>query len=174
MVRNICLVGVLVVALLSGCGQTANKKQKDVKEVPQGMLVVELLEVADKSINKEVVVKGAVTHVCQHSGKKCFIVDDTGEETIRIEAKGNIDSFDQELVGADIVVKGVLREYKLEKELIDEIEQNAIAEKEKEGESEHCASELASVQKMRDWMKENGKNYYAIYYVDGIEYKVLN
>lgn len=174
MIRYIYIVAVLIVALLSGCGQTSSNKQKNAEPADNGITVVQLFEVAGQNIGKDVVIKGAVTHVCQHSGQRCFIADDSGEQTIRVEAKGDIGSFSKELVGADIQVKGVLRESRIEETSIDEKEQKALTMKEEEGESDHCASELASVEKMRQWMKDNGKDYYAVYYIDGLEYEVLN
>ena len=44
-------------------------------------------------------------------------------------------------------------------------------DEEKEG--EQCSSEMANIEGMRKWMEENGKDYYAIYYVEGISYEMV-
>ena len=42
-----------------------------------------------------------------------------------------------------------------------------------DGSAESCDAETANVKKMREWMKENGKDYYAIYYIDGESYNEI-
>lgn len=39
-----------------------------------------------------------------------------------------------------------------------------------DGSAESCDTETANIENMRSWMKENGKDYYPIYYIDGEDY----
>ena len=91
----------------------------------------------------------------------------------RVEAKGDIGGFNRELIGSDIVVKGVLRENKLSKEYIDQMEKEVNDKKAQEtGSAESCESEMNNIKAMREWMKANNKDAYSIYYVDGMSYEV--
>ena len=42
-----------------------------------------------------------------------------------------------------------------------------------DGSAETCQAELANISEMRDWMKKNNKDYYAIYYLDGEEFSIV-
>ncbi|WP_080905472.1 hypothetical protein [Parabacteroides sp. Marseille-P3160] len=133
-----------------------------------------LLAVADQLVNKTVTVKGSVTHTCKHSGKRCFIVGDHENVTMRVEAKGNIGGFNRELVGSELAITGVVKERRLTKEYIDNYEKEVNEKKvQEDGSAETCQAELANINEMRDWMKKNHKDYYALYYMDGEEYNVI-
>ena len=129
-----------------------------------------LLQVAEKEIDKTIRVTGYVTHTCKHSGKRCFIVGESQKASMRVEAKGDIGGFNRELVGSKIEVTGVLKERRLTKEYIDKMENNVEQKKQEDGNAETCAAELANISDMRKWMKERGKDYYSIYYMDGLTY----
>lgn len=133
-----------------------------------------LLAVADQLVDKKVIVKGSVTHTCKHSGKRCFIVGDNENVSMRVEAKGNIGGFNRELVGSELAITGVVKERRLTKEYIDQYEKDVNEKKVKEdGSAESCQAELANISEMRDWMKNNNKDYYAIYYMDGEEFSIV-
>lgn len=133
-----------------------------------------LLAIADQLVDKTVTVKGSVTHTCKHSGKRCFIVGDNENVSMRVEAKGNIGGFNRELVGSELAITGVVKERRLTKEYIDQYEKDVNEKKVKEdGSAETCQAELANISEMRDWMKKNNKDYYAIYYMDGEEFSIV-
>lgn len=133
-----------------------------------------LLAVADQLVDKKVTVKGSVTHTCKHSGKRCFIVGDNENVSMRVEAKGNIGGFNRELVGSELAITGIVKERRLTKEYIDQYEKDVNEKKVKEdGSAETCQAELANINEMRDWMKKNNKDYYAIYYMDGEEFSIV-
>lgn len=161
MKKQLLFIGVLISLTLLSCG-TNKQETYD---------VTSLLSVVEQKVDKEVTISGIVTHVCRHSGKRCFIVANGSDETIRIEAGGEIASFDQELVGTEITAKGIVREQRIEEEKIEEKEKNLEvkkAEAEDETAKGHCANEQNSIDKMRQWMQDNGKDYYAIYYIEGL------
>ncbi len=134
----------------------------------------DLLLHVDENLNKTIKLTGVVTHTCKHSGKRCFLANIDGNETIRIEANGKITGFNQELVGSTITVTGILKERRLTKEYIDQWEEK-LNEKtaEEDGSAETCAAENNNIKKMRQWMKKHGKNYYSIFFMEGIDYDVV-
>jgi hypothetical protein len=165
--RIVILVFILVVFL--ACNSKNQNATYDVLTVNQ------LMDIAIKSIDHEVMVSGMVNHVCSHSGRRCFIVDSTGDFTIRVEAAGSIEKFDKELIGSTIKVRGILKETRLLASEIDEMEQEHISEHPEEAEApgEHCSAEMTNINKMREWMKINGKDYYSIFYLEGINYELV-
>lgn len=178
--KKMMYLAVMVLALgLSACGNSSKKQStetaSDSTEVSlaSAMGVEDVLANAETSVGKEITIKGLVTHTCKHSGRRCFIVGADGKTSIRVEAKGEIGGFNRELIGSEIVVKGILRENKLSKEYIDQMEKEVNDKKAQEtGSAESCESEMKNIAAMREWMKENNKDAYSIYYVDGMSYEV--
>lgn len=162
-----------VVMLSTAC---KNGAQKETQIAHNSVFnVADLLEIASDSLDKEVQVQGVVTHVCSHSGRRCFIEDTTGAYSIKVEATGDIPSFGRELMGNTIKVTGVLQENRLSTDYINEWEVE-IKEKhahEAEDGGDKCASELANIDNMRTWMKEHNKDYYSIFYLDGTAYELV-
>ena len=171
---------VTIACLVMSCG---NKKSSDANneaenaeaQVADSIYTLEtLLADANQLVDKTVTVKGNVTHTCKHSGKRCFIVGDKDDVSMRIEAKGNIGGFNRELIGSTIAITGVLKERRLTKEYIDQMEKKTNEKAAKEdGSAESCQAELQNITSMRDWMKANDKDYYSTYYLDGEEYTAL-
>lgn len=171
---------VFIVAILLGvasCGNKTEKKQTAETKAFSGEYVYtidSLLKVADGKLNQEVVVKGHVTHTCKHSGKRCFIVGEDQKTTLRVEAKGEIGGFNRELVGSELAIKGIVKERRLTKEYLDQYEKDVNDKKAQEdGSAESCEAELSNIKGMKDWMAENSKEYYSIYYIDGENYEVI-
>ncbi|WP_372750903.1 hypothetical protein [Labilibaculum sp.] len=133
----------------------------------------EIMENADKILGKEFCFNGLVNHICAHSGKRCILKNANGTLSIRVEATGELKGFDKELVGHDIMVTGILREKRLDQVAIAKQESEVKAKHAMEENGENCSSEMANIKEMRDWMREKNKDYYAIYYVDGKSYEVL-
>ena len=167
----------LVFAVLSlvmfSCSGSKNKAETSNNEQTSFELD-KLLAVADQEVDKTLTVVGYVTHTCVHSGQRCFITGESQEASLRIEAGGEIGSFDMELIGSKLAVTGVLKENRLSQEYIAGMEKN-VQLMEEEGESaEACAAELSNIEDMRKWMKEHDKDYYVIYYMDGLNYDTLD
>ncbi len=170
--------------LMAACGGNDNRKSGgEGSETARSAAAVaetetygldDLLAEADKLIGKKVTVRGYVTHTCTHSGKRCFIVGESQKTSMRVEAKGNIGGFNRELIGSQLAITGTMHENRLSQEYLAQMEKEINEKNVKEPESgEACAAELANIEEMRAWMKENGKDYYALYYMDGEDYEVV-
>ena len=165
----------LITCLMASCG---NKKSNESAEVNETAITIyaldDLLKDADQLVGQMIQVKGDVTHVCVHSGKRCFIVGEDENVTLRVEAGGEIESFSQELIGSQLLVTGILSERRLTQKEIAEME-DATNEKAKleDSSAETCQAELSNINRMREWMKERNKDYYSIFHVDGESYEVL-
>ncbi len=168
-------LSIFVVSLLFiSCNMKQKETNKETKQASQTVYSIdELMVVADQMVGKEVTFKGLVNHVCAHSGKRCILKNTKGDLSIRVEAAGELEGFDKEMAGNDIKVAGTLREKRLDEASINEWETEVLEKHKGEEESGHCSSEMTNITEMRTWMKENNKDYYAIYYVDGKSYEVV-
>lgn len=179
--RKIVLISVIaaVACVFASCG---NKNANSDAQANDSTLVASnaytldaLLDVAEENLGKTVTVKGSVTHTCKHAGKKCFIVGENEDVSMRIEAKGNIGGFNRELVGSEIAVKGILKKgntYTKEELTKAEDELKAkVAQEDASGEA--CDVELDNIKKMKAWMEAKGKDSYSNYYLDGEEFEVI-
>jgi len=175
--KKFFLFAVLSAVLLSCGNRQPSSNASDEATSVKSETVFELdalLPVADQELDKTVTVIGYVTHVCKHSGKRCFIVGESHEASMRIEAKGEIGGFNRELVGSKLAVTGVLQERRLSKEYIAEMEKDASLRMEgDDGDADTCAAELKNIEDMRQWMKDHNKEYYVIYFMDGLSFDEL-
>jgi hypothetical protein len=167
-------------AVLFSCNgnkKTASVENSDVStSVVAGLPVFELddlLQVAEQEVEKTVKVVGYVTHTCKHSGKRCFIVGESQQASMRVEAKGEIGGFNRELVGSKLEITGILKERRLTKEYIAQMEKNVEIKKQEDASAESCAAELSNISDMRQWMKDHNKEHFSIFYMDGLEYATL-
>lgn len=166
------LILMIAAAAICGCKSTTKKTEKKTVKVEQLMsldkTVAQVFQIADKNVDKEIVVVGKVKHVCQHSGKRCFLVGEEGT-SLKIETSGDLKIFNKDIMGKSIKVKGILKEQRISKEEIEKL----AAEQKAEKEGEHCGTESDNILKMREWMKKNGKDYFAFYFVNGTSYEVI-
>ena len=93
------LFSILAIALMVACN---NQKSEEVTNLTTAEFATKAPELLDKTVS----IEGTVMHVCQHGGKKFFLNDDR----VKIVVSEKIASFDQELVGSDVVVKGIVKE----------------------------------------------------------------
>ena len=167
--KNLFLLTALSIVMFSCSGNRNKSATSDI----QVFELDNLLEVAEQEVDNTIKVVGYVTHVCKHSGKRCFIVGESQKATIRVEAKGDIGGFERDLEGSKLAIIGVLLERRLSEEYISEWEKEVNESMEEDGSAETCAAELSNINDMRQWMKDNNKDYYAIYYMDGMSFDVL-
>ncbi len=133
-----------------------------------------ILEVAPGLVDQEIEIVGYVSHTCKHSGKRCFLVGDNETFSIRVEAGGKINGFNRELVGNKLQVRGILKERRLSEEYLTQWEEKVKARELKEdGSAETCEAEMTNINSMRDWMSENKKDYYSIFFLNGIDYEII-
>ncbi|NQU86302.1 MAG: hypothetical protein HQ541_11125 [Mariniphaga sp.] len=107
---------ILLVIVFAAC--TNQKKEQAVQPEEEAIVytVDNLYENAESLVNKEIVVKGTVMHVCKESGARCFIMGSNEDVLIRVEAGEDIGAFTQEQMGSDLEIKGIFTEVTTEAE----------------------------------------------------------
>lgn len=174
----------VAICLLSACGNNPKRNSNNSgansveaatrSENTPSYKLDDLLKSAEGNIGKQVTVVGYITHTCKHSGKRCFIVGDSQKTSMRVEAKGDIGGFNRELIGSQVAITGTMRENRLSQEYLDQMEKDVNAKASQEpAAGEVCDAELANIAEMKAWMRENGKDYYSVYYMDGQTYDIV-
>ncbi|MGQ7869891.1 hypothetical protein [Sunxiuqinia sp. sy24] len=175
------VLGILLI--VAACQQSPKKAESNSDELTV-FTVDEIQQKGDDYIGKEVLITGMVSHVCKHSGERCFLMGSGEDVTIRVEAGNKIGSFNQEQMGSDLKVKGVLQEIRIDDayvaEMEAELEEEGVASNEDhalghagEGNHEvdggdHNRDQLEQIAEMRQKIEATGKGYYSIFYLDGI------
>jgi len=182
--KNIFLLTALSIAIISCSGNKkppVEKSDVPVYELDELLELAtkeveldELLNVAAQEVGNFITVVGYVTHTCKHAGKRCFIVGEKNNISFQVEAKGDFGGFKPTLTGSKIAITGVLLEqYRLDEKEISDQEKEVQTKMEKNDSEELCAAELDNINEMRQWMKDNDKDYFVIYYMEGYSYEVL-
>jgi hypothetical protein len=110
--KNLVLLSAIVFLFFS-CGNQS-KKQQEATEPVVVLTVDELYGKAAELADKEVVVKGTVMHVCKEGGARCFLMGSNENINIRVEAGEKIGAFNQEQMGSELEIVGILKEVKTE------------------------------------------------------------
>lgn len=180
------LTFVFVAAILFvACQNSAKKattddtesKVAESTEITQTVFTVdEIQEKGYDFVGKEVVVSGTVSHVCRHSGKRCFLMGSNEDITIKVEAGKKIGSFSQDQMGSDLKITGTLQEIRIDDNYIAELEEEAKSESavQEEESGDHCSDELKHITELREKIEKSGRGYYSIFYMDGEKYDVIN
>jgi hypothetical protein len=171
---------IYLVAVLFVAACTNPRNQQDSGTIAQAESVLEEIAIVDvESLlndpqaydGKEVMIKGTVTHVCKHSGKRLHLMGTDEKSMLRLEA-GEIGQFHRELEGSDIVAKGVFR-----REVIDEEYLAKWADEMGNGgkhmSHEEEEEEQGRMQRYRQMMKETEEGYLENFWVDGLSFETV-
>ena len=155
-----------VATVLFGCN---NQKKQETSEssTPVSEEVVytidDLYSNAANMVDKEVVIKGTVMHVCQQGGERCFLMGSNEDVNIRIEAGDKIGAFSQELMGSDLEVIGVLKEVKTEADAHNPGQHSGSETEAVNAETENAHQVIAEAQEKSE----------VVYFIEGIKAKEL-
>jgi hypothetical protein len=145
MMKRLFILCVLAVFIIS-CNNTQNPTSEtntddQITNAEIAMLtIVDFDNQAGEYVGKEIQIAGLVNHTCKHGGKKMFLIDETTEQTVKIEAGENISSFDAELEGSVVLVNGIVTELIVDETYLAEWEkelQEEMENTEEEGEHTH-------------------------------------
>ncbi|NLL28644.1 MAG: hypothetical protein GX259_07595 [Bacteroidales bacterium] len=186
-------LSIFVLALsfvLVSCNQKQQNNLNETNNVSEIMQVDSLLNNAEKFVGDTIVIDGVCTHICQHGGKKIFLMGSDDTKTIRVEAGGNIGSFNQETVNSIVEVKGILMEQRIDESFLVNWETElASGTAEEHGDEDGgCATEQKAQnekpanteqeridnfrKRIAERNEKEGKNYLSFYFVEAIEYKI--
>ena len=96
------------------CTNQSSKQSENSDTSAQNVFVEvsihDILADTESFLGKEISIKATVEHVCEHGGKKMFVFGESPEDKIKIIPDQNMNSFEIELEGSDVLVQGILIE----------------------------------------------------------------
>lgn len=152
---------------------TSCVKKTERKEAVQ-LTVDGIIANAVDYVNKNMSLTGTVAHVCEHGGKRMFIMGDKPGQRFKIIAGPAIGSFDIRLEGSDVRVEGIIREQKVDEAFLDNWEQEIDGstkpeighqglDNHDEDNDNHHEDTLRQIQAMRKKLIESGKETLSFY-----------
>lgn len=170
--KKIALLSIAAL-LMFACGPQVKKQEAKTVETEKAAVVLtidEVLEQADDLADKEVVVKGTVMHVCQHSGGRCFLMGSNEDITIRVEAGEKIGAFEQEHMGSDLQIVGILKEVKTEADAHNPGKEHGEHAEHGEGEAHEEDAETEAAHAI---IAENQEAAEKVFFIEGLKVKEL-
>ena len=192
MKRVIAFAAIAIAAFAAAsCGGNAGTKNTTDKQAAAAVEVDALLADAAKFTDKEVTVEGICTHICQHGGKKIFLMGTDDTQVIRIEAGEAIGAFDAGCVNNVVRATGRLVEDRIAEAYLAEWERSiadaaaqqhgtdeggCTTEKQARGESQTASTSqrIADFRaRIADRKAREGKEYLSFYHIEGDTYEIL-
>ncbi len=171
--------------LLISCANNTQKAEKNEEAAVTELNVIDFETKAEELIGKPVMLIATVNHVCQHGGKKMFLVEEGSEASIKITTGENMPAFNTDLTGSKIKVEGVIEALIIDEEYLLTWESElASADKEGEGDGhgvgkgeaadmgEHIAA-TESIANYRKQMAEQGTDRLAFYSIVCKNYEMI-
>lgn len=174
MIKKLLTV-VAIAALFASCtGEAGSKENTETslnESIQTTLPMIALSEFDAKAgeyVDKEVNVEGIVDHVCKHGGKKLFLVSDDGDVHVESDER-----FDDELVGSEVIVTGLVTEFRVDESYCLKMEEDNInSHSEGDTDDELFERKVADIEYYRDSMSTAGVDhlsYYSLEFVSLIE-----
>jgi len=123
----------IVIVFAFACNNTkTNENNQSSEEVIIKVEHANFEEAAINLVNKRIEMTAMISHVCEHGGKKMFLVSEEKEESIKVVLGENMAAFKTDLVGNTVKVIGIVDELRIDEAYLVEWENEIEAEIEKE------------------------------------------
>ena len=174
-------------ALMAGMAACSGSKQQAAEEVAQvtTLSVDTILNSPEAFVGDTVYVAGECSHLCQHGGRKAFLLGADTTLVLRCEATAEMGgAFAPDCVGKQLVVTGVVCEQRIGEDEVNAMEEKYAAT---QGSSDHACSTEAKAQgqaeidsfaaRMANYRERiaarneaEGKPYLSFYYIEAKSY----
>ncbi|PKP34268.1 MAG: hypothetical protein CVU00_07615 [Bacteroidetes bacterium HGW-Bacteroidetes-17] len=173
-------------ALFVSCVNQTQKAENESDEVATltELHVDDFDIIAADLVGKEIVLTGTVNHVCEHGGKKMFLVEEGSEASVKITPNESMAAFNTNLVGSVIKVEGIVEELIIDEEYLMKWESELMSSNTEGGDGhglgkgeaadmgEHVAA-AESIANYRKQIAENEKGYLAFYSIVCKNYEMI-
>lgn len=172
--KKLIILSIIALSLgLNSCNSNKDKTSEGTEETRVFSLAEFDVEAKDY-VGEEIAITGIIDHVCAHSGKRLKLTDEKGEITIRVDASDDLGNFDREQTGRKALVTGIVKMEKYEKSQLLAMEEAKNRDMtEEEINSVHHQTELKELKRAKKWMKDNNKDYYPNYAIEGTDITIL-
>ncbi|RLD87794.1 MAG: hypothetical protein DRJ09_09595 [Bacteroidetes bacterium] len=137
-------------------------------------------------VGKTIRLQGIVDHVCEHDGKKMFLVDESSDARVKIVPNENMAAFTQDLIGETVEVTGIVKEFRLDEDYLIEMEEKVKSESNEEseihmGDGEHkdkkeehnTKDKMKQINNLRQKLKDSGNDHLSFYSVEATSFKII-
>ncbi|MBN2238091.1 MAG: hypothetical protein JW729_11060 [Bacteroidales bacterium] len=165
---TLAIIAVFFMACGNNAEQAQTKQEDSLSATETPVLTLEEFNTeAGNFVDKEIILEGIVDHVCKHGGKRLFLVSDDGDVHVDGEER-----FDDALVGSDITVIGIVKEFRVDEAYCLQQEEGHI-QKHKEGvdSDDVHQSKMNQIKMYRDSMQSAGVDHLSFYSVQYISHK---
>ena len=194
MYRNLFLI-VIAAAFMVSCGgnkgEQTTESQEATYEAPIKVTVADFENKAGELVGEMVVLYGTVDHVCQHGGKRMFIIDQGTDGRVKIVTGEDMESFNTDLEGSNVAVEGYIDELRIDEayltewegELMMQAEESEMEEGEHDG-GGHEGSKMGEkadqgmhvegmeqIKNYRQQIEESGSDHLSFYSIVCTNYK---
>lgn len=161
MLKNIAFYMFLTIIVVACSNDKADNKNNETNE--KVYTVEDLMSNDFEYKDGLITVKGLCVHICEHSGKKLFIVGNNPDNKLIIMSSDEIPVFDKKYEGNTLEISGTLEEERIDMNYLTEWEKE-LAEA-KEIDEEACQFET-NMKKINDYKERlaNSKKGYVSYY----------
>lgn len=178
------VLGILaVVVLLASCGNKEQKKDACCDKEVAKVTVDEVVADMQKFVEKEIVIVGTVNHVCSHGGKRMFIMGEDPDVAIKITPSEEIGVFEKELEGSHVIVKGVVKELRIDEAYVVNLEKELAEGGDHEAVHDHSGGthdeshevseeQKQQIQAMRDKIAASENDYYSQFWIEASKFEV--
>ncbi len=185
MKKNLFFLAIGAMLIANNACNNLGKQNEDATKV--AITVDSFLMTPEKWANKDVLIKGTVSHVCRHSGKKLFLFGANPEKTVKVNTGGNFSTFDIKYEGTDVEITGtVVEDEKIDANYLNEWEadiKKSVADKDikvctaesqaitgqkndKAKAADTVVDPYADVKEFRKKLAASGKTYISIYAIN--------
>lgn len=172
MIRKFLILFFAVVFFTACSNENENTDENGVDSTASEMTVVTVAnfdnDVADY-VDEQVKITGIVDHVCKHGGKKILLVEDGTDQGVHVESE---EPFDETLVGSEVTVIGIVREFKVDEAYCQKLE-TEDSEQHIEGEDheDEINQRKEQAQFFRDSMKNAGIDHISFYSLEFVSFE---
>lgn len=131
------LMFISLAILMMACNSTATQEAKNEKQETVQVKIADLISNTNVYAENTIKVSAIVKHVCEHGGKKMFLINKETEETIKIITGENMPAFNTDLVGYKVSVTGTIEKLVIDEAYLVEWESELIAAANETEEAEH-------------------------------------
>ncbi len=170
--------------LFTACNYFGEQKSEQANYEITTITVEDFTTNPDKFVGQEICIEGTTVHVCEHGGKRMFIVGEDPDDRVKIEAGDGIPSFAVELEGSNVSVTGIVDVLTVDEAYLDEWEKEIKASNKeselkihegKEGHEhqEDAEAEMGKINNMREQLKTSGEDQLYFYSIKANSYKEI-
>ncbi len=173
----------LLAVLVFACGKTEKKEAKaaEMKAEVVEIQLDSLFAHMEDMVGKTVKIEGTIVHTCQHGGKRAHVVGTNPDRKLRLETTDNVEKFNKEMEGSEVVAEGVVIEQIIDEAYLAKWESDMKEageskqelheghKKEHEGMTEQ-EENMAKIEAYRKILKEKGVEKLEYHWVDCTKY----